>query len=528
MLLGHTGAMPVWPRNYVPAVFLLMAAACTGCGVTSRSPAGSPTLTQPALTESSRVTFYAADPGDRAGTIVTGDFNGDSAPDLLFAAAAAAGPQNTRPEAGEAYIFLGPFSPGTRLDASLLEYDVIIYGARAGDQLGRAAAAADFNGDGIDDIAIAAPFATPDGARPGAGVVNFLFGSSALGRDVRRIDLRSAPAGSMVLGADTGDSAGFNLFADDLNGDSADDLIIGAFLADGPDNAREDAGEVYVIRGGSIPSRLDLAAGAQDTTIYGAVAGDRLGEFVATGDIDGDGRGDLIASAPFAAGSRDDREAAGEAYIILSPPPKRLDLAHEPADVTVVGVDAGDQIGHSLASGDVNGDGFDDLWLGSVSADGPDNEADLAGEAHLVLGAETPPKRADTAAGEAAALIYGAMAKARLGRSASAADLNGDGLADLIIAAPNVDARRGAIHLIYGRRSSSYPQTTAKADLTLVGLDPGDFLGHEALGTPPLGTADVDGDGHRELLAGAPLGDGPNNDRPDAGEAYIIFLRRQP
>ena len=443
---------------------LLFAAACGGTAAPPTPPASLSPPTPPGVSETSRISLYAADPEDHAGAVLAGDFNGDDTPDLLVTAAAADGPGNARPQAGEGYIFLGPFTPDTSRDAAEEEYDAIIYGAAPEDQLGRAAAVGDFNGDGIDDIALAAPFASPGNAPPEAGTVNIVFGSSDLGRDIRRIDLSAAPADVTILGADERDLAGLILTAADLNADGAADLIIGTLLADGSDNAREDAGEVYVLFGGSMGPRIDLAAGQQDITIHGRDPGDRLGEAVASGDVNGDGLADIIAVAPFAAGPGNEREDSGEVYIILSPPPQHLDLADESPDLTIFGVDPGDQIGHSVGVGDVDGDGFDDLWLGAVSADGPDNGADLAGEVSLVLGGEAPPGLRDTAAGDARAVVYGSEDKARLGRSATAADLNGDGLADLLIAAPDVDQRKGAIYVLYGRSGPArYPQTVAGA-----------------------------------------------------------------
>ncbi len=98
--------------------------------------------------------------------------------------------------------------------------------------------------------------------------------------------------------------------------------------------------------------------------------------------------------------------------------------------------------------------------------------------------------------------------------------MNGDGNADLLIAAPNVDERAGRIFVFYG--PGPYPEDASEADVALVGRDPGDILGHESFGTPCISTADVDGDGRLDVLIAAPEGDGPDNGRADAGEAYLV------
>jgi hypothetical protein len=314
----------------------------------------------------------------------------------------------------------------------------------------------------------------------------------------------------------------------DINDDQSDDLIIGAFWADGPENSRPNAGEVYVIYGSGGPGPVDLATGEQDVTIYGAESDDRLGEAVGAGDVSGDGVNDLILAATFASGPGNERDRAGETYVIVAPPDSRLDIALRAPEITVLGADAGDQAGHSIASGDTNGDGFADVLLGAVSADGPNNEADLAGEAYLVLGGDRAPAVIEATEG-AAALIYGAGAKNRLGRSAAAGDINGDGLSDLLVAAPDVptgtgsNTGAGAVYVFYGRENGSYPGTSAEADVVLEGLDGGDIFGHEAFGGPPVAAADVNGDGFADVIASAPSADGPDNQRQDSGEAYIIF-----
>ena len=283
VILTHNEAMRTWSGSAAAAALLLIAVACGGGSTPS------------ALSESARATFYAADAGDGAGAIVSGDFNHDGVADVLVTAPLADGPKNDRPDAGEAYIFLGPFSPSDRLDAAAESYNGVIHGAASADRFGRTAAAGDFNGDGIDDFAVGAPYAARDSEVPQAGVVYMFFGSESLGSDLSRLDMSETAADATILGAEANDTAGYSLASADLNADGASDLIIGVLRGDGIDDAQEDAGEVYVILGGSIRPRIDLAAGEQDVTFYGAEAGDHLGETVAAADINGDGRLDIVA-----------------------------------------------------------------------------------------------------------------------------------------------------------------------------------------------------------------------------------------
>ena len=515
---------------------LALAAGCGDDQSNGVTPSSSPPVTStstPAATLGERVTFYAARPGDGAGAIQAGDFNGDTVPDVVLAASRADSFQDARPDAGEAYVFLGPFTAGEARDSGAGQYDMIVYGARAGDQLGHAIAVGDFNGDGIDDIALGAPFSDgPDLNRANAGQVYILLGSRALGNPGQEVDLATGGGEVTVPGADAGDMAGFTLDAADIDGDARADLIIGAFLADGPGNQRPDAGEVYVLYGGGGRETVEPARDQQDLTVYGGEADDRLGEAIGAGDVNGDGLADLILAATFADGPDSSRDRAGETYVILAPPDQQVDAARGEQDLTVFGIDPGDQIGHAIASGDANGNGFDDVLLGAVSADGPANGADLAGEAYLIPGSDSVPQAIDVSVGGSVALIYGASAKARLGRSAAMGDVNGDGLSDLLIAAPDVpvddgpEVRAGAVYIFYGRQAGPYPSVSDQADITVLGLNGGDILGHEAFGTPSLTAADMDGDGLAEILVSAPQADGPEERRPDAGEAYIIFMEK--
>jgi hypothetical protein len=455
------------------------------------------------------VTFYAADAGDEAGPIVSGDFSGDGVQDVVVGAAMGDGPGNDRTDSGEVYFFAGPFQPGSSLDAASSQEDAVFYGASPSDQFGRGLAAGDFNGDGIDDLAIAATGANSDG-----GAVYVMLG----GRWSVSTDFASADPDVLINGSDAGDSTGLVMASADLDGDGKSELVIGAPMADGTNNTRMDAGVVYVLNGTQLVAGETIDLAQLTSTVTGAEPGDWLGESLTLGDVSGDGRPDLVLVATFADGLDNSRDAAGETYVMFSPVTLPLDMSAAHPDIEIIGTDSGDQLGHSIAVGDTDGDGKGDIWLGAVSADGPGNQTDLAGEAALVPGTATGV--VDTALGQAQATIYGQEMTARLGRSLAVGDINGDGKADLLISAPNMADRAGRVFVFDG--GGSYPADTTGANLTLGGLDAGDVLGHESLGKPSLSVADVDGDGRVDVLVSAPTSDGPDNQRTDGGEAYVI------
>lgn len=497
-------------------VAVLFASACSGGdGAPSLTPlTASPSLTANVGTglPSERVTFYGADAGDQAAAVVTGDFNGDAATDIVLGASLGDGPDNSRSDGGEAYLFLGPFPDGGSLDASGGEYDAIFYGAAAGDTLGRTLAAGDFNGDGIDDLVMAAPAANEQ-----AGAVYMMFG----GEWPEQTDFAEADPDVLMRGGAEGDFAGLAMASTDMDGDNVSELIIGALLADGPDGSRADAGAVYVLRGQQLVAGDGVDLGSVSGVVYGARAGDHLGEALATGDFNGDGTSDLILVATFSAGPDGSRPGAGATYVLETPVTLfPFDLAAAAPRLTVFGADEGDQLGHSAGVGDTDGDGDADILLGAVSADGPNNDANLTGEAELIHGGPDRGGIFDSALSAPGAIIFGPEAEARLGRSASVGDLNGDAKAELLISAPNVASRSGQVYVLAG--GGDYPRDVFGADITLSGLDEGDILGHESFGTPSLAVAAIAGAERPALLISAPGGDGPDNERIDCGEVYLI------
>ncbi|MCW5737943.1 MAG: FG-GAP repeat protein [Enhydrobacter sp.] len=412
---------------------------------------------------------------DRAGTSVAsaGDVNGDGFDDVIVGARTADGPADGRGAAGDSYVIFGTAGGfGATLDlASITAGDgslgFVLQGEQAYDLSGiSVASAGDVNGDGFDDVIVGALNADgPLDGRSQAGDSYVIFGTAGgfgATLDLASIATGDGSLGFVLQGERADDRSGFSVApAGDVNGDGFADVIVGAFGADGPADGRSLAGDSYVIFGkaGGFGAALDLASitagdGSLGFVLQGEQALDQSGISVASaGDVNGDGFADLIVGARDADGPANGRTSAGDSYVIFGKAAgfgATLDLASITAGdgslgFVLQGEGVQDLSGWSVASaGDVNGDGFDDLIVGALYADGPADGRSSAGDSYVIFGKAAgfgaTIDLATVAAGTGGFVIHGERAADRSGVSvASAGDVNGDGFDDLIVGAPYAD-----------------------------------------------------------------------------------------
>ena len=341
--------------------------------------------------------------------------------------------------------------------------------------------AGDVNGDGLDDLIVGAWGADPS-ARPNAGKSYVVFGKANGGAiNLSAIADTNNPTGGFVINGEAVlDWSGWSVSsAGDVNGDGLDDLIVGT------SNIGSNAGKSYVVFGKANSSAINLSviADASNPTggfvINGEVADSRSGHSVSSaGDVNGDGLDDFIVGAYGADPSG--KSYAGKSYVVFGKAnSSAINLsaiadASNPTGGFVINSEAtNDYSGSSVSSaGDVNGDGLDDLIVGTKGAD-PSGRSN-AGKSYVVFGkvgssAIDLSTIADANNQTGGFVINGEVAGDASGHSVSSAgDVNGDGLDDLIVGAdganPSGKSTAGKSYVVFGKANSSAIDLSAIAD----------------------------------------------------------------
>ncbi|MFW6730722.1 MAG: beta strand repeat-containing protein [Synechococcus sp.] len=459
-----------------------------------------------------------------------GDVNGDGLEDLIVSAHY--GDPSAGTNAGRSYVVFGKTGT-TPIDLSAVAAGsggYVINGQFPYDQSGRSVAAAgDVNGDGLADLLVGA-FASDPLAGSSAGRSYVVFGKTGTGM----VDLSAVAAGSggfVINGQNAYDFSGYSVAnGGDVNGDGLTDLIIGAYRGDpttaGPGN--NDGGRSYVVFGKTTTAAVSLsavAAGNGGFVIQGQAAYDNSGFRVSSaGDVNGDGRADLIVAAPFGDPNLSTAINAGRSYVVFGKANGSATnlsaIAAGSGGFVINGTTADEQSGRSVAAaGDVNGDGLADLIVGAPESDPA--AGTNAGRSYVVFG-KTGSASLDlsaVAAGSDGFVINGQCANDRSGTSvASAGDVNGDGLGDLIIGAPRTGfGGNGRAFVVFGKA------TTGGVELSAMASGNGGFVVNPEVGSDLNGfsvaaAGDVNGDGLADLIVGAPASGGATQ-----GRSYVIF-----
>jgi hypothetical protein len=392
-----------------------------------------------------------------------GDVNGDGYADVLIGSPYASNRQ------GRTYLYLGSNQglsstvSGTLSDPAVTE----------GNYFGRTVAGAgDVNGDGYADLLVSAYNAITGRS----SVYLYLGGPTGVSLLPHTMLIDPATSPDILFGTSI---AG----AGDINGDGYADVVIGAWGG---------TGRAYVYLG----YREGLSP--QPTTILSETAASSFGASVAgAGDVNGDGYADVLIGAEGTSSYR------GSAYLYLGSsngistlPSTRFD---DPAATP------NDMFGTSVtAAGDVNGDGYGDVLIGSYRTKNGTREE---GRGYFYLGSRTGVSATPTLSLADPAATAGDNFSARV---AGAGDVNGDGYADVLISAWGTNGFQGVSYLYLGSPTglNPTPNTTLR--------DPG-ATSFDRFGLSIASPGDVNGDGYSDVLIGAY---GTNNDQ---GRAYLYL-----
>jgi hypothetical protein len=381
----------------------------------------------------------------------------------------------------------------------------------------------DLNGDGRDDFIISAPSGNSSSLTE-VGVTYVVYGrEDAFPIPFDLSDINGVN-GFKIYGVGEGDMSGASIsYAGDLNADGVVDLVIGADRHDA--NGDVNVGASYVVFGkssGGFPVSLHLSAldGTNGFVILGEEMNDRSGSSVSfAGDVNGDGMDDLIIGAPQA--SHLGESSAGMTYVLFGQSggyPASFKLSHvDGTNGFKIGGDiASDRSGYSVGyAGDINGDGFDDVFIGAPGADRDGNSN--TGAVYVVYGSDqihSDPVKLANINGTNGFMVNGLVETGDMGEEvAHAGDINGDGTPDLIIGTRNA----GASYVLFGNAngliSPFYPtELDGTNGFIMHGLD--------ILGYSVDGAGDINGDGMDDLIVGAPfdfdIGDGE-------GFAFVVY-----
>jgi Ca2+-binding RTX toxin-like protein len=386
----------------------------------------------------------------------------------------------------------------------------------------------DINGDGYSDVIIAAPVLgfTNDSSVNHDGHVHVILGTSAGFPASLDLSTHDGVSGFTIsLAGSPGLSSSMHVSdAGDFNGDGYDDFMV------------SNAGGVYVVLGKETGFTADLNLSTMTTSEgFKLNFTNNAGEtsFSSAGDINNDGYDDLIIGIGKEFGNN---ESSGQGYVVygnsrirsneydLSKLSSRGSYGGGLSGFKFMGENPGDLLGRSVAgSGDVNGDGYDDLILSAPGAS--INGESSTGKVYIVFGkSEKFSSTVDLSLlnGTNGYRIDGATQGSAGFSVNGAGDVNGDGLNDLIIGAPwaEVDGlgNTGQSYIVFGNTTNSSVMSLSSLDGNN-GFSMQGAIVDSRSGYSVSSAGDFNGDGYGDII----VGERNTYFNHYASNSYIVF-----
>lgn len=443
--------------------------------------------------------------GQVAGQVFGPDFNGDGFADL-----AAGTPDEDfhgKPEAGIVHILYGSAAGLAVIGNQIWSADSLGGDSLPNSIFGSALGWGDLNGDGFDDLVIAARTETVNGVT-GAGAIYILFGSvTGLTENGAKHWHQDTPG--ITGAAESDDEFGYAVAVADFNSDGFGDIAVGAPGEGVGSKARAGAVHIFYGSSGGPKTAGDQLWHQSVSGVRGSCGtGDEFGKALAPGDFNNDGFMDLAIGVP---GETVSGAAGAGAVNVLYGSSQGLTAVNDQLwtlDTSGIlgAADAVDSFGRALAAADYNGDGFDDLAVGMPDKD--IGNATLAGAVTIIFGTSNRLRSAGNQfwTANASGLGNSAGAGDAFGWKIAAGDFNNDGKSDLAIGIPNKQIsgiiRAGAVQVLYGKSNGLGASGARLFHQNTSGIasvpEPHDRFGYG------VAARDFNGDGFADLAIGAP------------------------